>query len=164
MSSDLFIKTGTYDPRKRFNFTNIWDKDFTFYWAKIPITVKPGETVQLKHHLAVLATTQLVDTIMGEEIKKEEDAVKAKTDNYHYRSPRAGSIGVPAARKVYEDKILKEIPVEQGNDAELQVIRSQLAEEIKRDLAGENSPAITKGSDIGLTDVKAFEEINLPHK
>jgi hypothetical protein len=41
------------------------------------------------------------------------------------------------------------------------VIRSELAETLKRDLAGENSPSITKMSDLGV-DAKAFEEINLP--
>lgn len=163
MSSNLWVKQGIYDPTKRFSFTNITDKPFSFSWGGTPIVIKAGETVELRHHLAVLATTKLVDQIMQGEIKDEEEKMKLETKNPYYRSPRAISMGVPAAREPYEKKILKELPPKNDSDAQLQVIRSEIKEELVRDLKQENSPAISKTSDLGVTATE-FEEINMPHK
>lgn len=163
MSSNLWVKQGIYDPSKRFSFKNITTEPFTFTWAKQPITVKAGETVELPHHLAVLATTQLVDNIMNKEIREEEEKVKAETKNAYYRSPRAASLGVPAAREVWEKQIVRELsPSEsQVTESQMGVIRTELAETLTRDIKAENSPAITKVSDLGV-NAKAFEDINLP--
>jgi sirohydrochlorin ferrochelatase len=163
MSSNLWVKQGIYDPTKRFLFTNITSEPFTFTWGKSPITVKAGEVIELPHHLAVLATTALVDQIMNKEIKEEEDKMKLETKNPYYRSPRGSSLGIPAAREPYEKKICRELERSESKVTESQmgVIRTELAETLKRDLAGENSPKITKMSDLGV-DAKAFEEINIP--
>lgn len=161
MSSNLWVKQGIYDPTRRFAFTNIDVVPFTFSWAKTPITVKVGETVELPHHLAVLATTQLVDKIMLDEINAKTEKLRAI--NPMYIAPnQAGSLGVPAAREPYETKILKELPKRDDGDAQLNIIRSQFKEEMSRDLKAENSPHITKASEIGVTNINEFEGINLP--
>ena len=165
MSSNLWVKQGIYDPTKRFAFTNITKEVFTFTWGKTPITVKPDETVELPHHLAVLATTQLVDIIMQKDIKEEEDRMKIETKNAYYRSPRASSLAVPAVREVWESKIVKELKPNESKLSESQrgVLRSELKDNLIKDMKAENSPSIEKISDLGIS-AKAFEEINLPEK
>lgn len=162
MSSNLTVKQGIYDPTRRFEFTNISDKDFTFAWGGTPIKIKAGEKVELPHHLAVLATGRLVDQIMSDEIKVEEDRMKVETRNPYFRSQKGGSLGVPAAREPYETKILKELAPRTDTDSAFQVIRAQKTEELMRDLKQENSPTITKMSDVGVGGVKEFEGVNLP--
>lgn len=164
MSSDIWVKQGIYDPTKRFSFKNITSEPFTFTWGKSPITVKPNETIELPHHLAVLATTQLVDQIMSQEIKEEEDKMKIETRNPYYRSQRGLSVGIPSARKPYEDKICKELTRTESKitESQLGVIRTELTETLTRDLKAENSPVITKISEVGMSTPAAFEGINLP--
>ena len=159
----MWVKQGIYDASKRFSFTNITSEPFTFTWGKSPITVKAGEVVELPHHLAVLATTKLVDQIMNGEIKTEEDKMKVETKNPYYRSPRASSLGVPAAREPYENKICKELTRNESKitESQLGVIRQELAETLTNDMKATKAPPISKMSDIGL-DSKAFEGVNLP--
>jgi hypothetical protein len=169
MSSFLDLKTGIYDPTKRFAFTNIGKDDFTFTWGKVPIKVAAGETVELPHYLAVLATQNLVDKIMIEEIREKEAKVREETRNPLYRA-RTSSLGVPAARKPYEDKILKELAAKTGNDAQLNVIRAKLAEEITRDLKAEPAEKISAISQvmpvtaeqIADNTLGEFADINIP--
>ena len=161
----MWVKDGIYDPTKRFSFTNITSEPFTFTWGKSPITVNAGEVIELPHHLAVLATTALVDKIMNQEIKEEEDKIKADTKNPYYRSPRGISLAVPSAREPYENKICRELSRNESKISESQmgVLRTELKENLIKDLKGETSPSITKVSDLGVT-AKEFEEINLPQK
>jgi hypothetical protein len=163
MSSNFDVKQGIYDPTKRFAFTNITTEPFTFTWGKTPITVKAGETIELPHHLAVLATKQLVDLVMMKEVKEEEDKVKLETKNPYFRSQHGSSLGIPAAREVWEKKIVKELTPSESKISESQmgVIRSELKDTLTRDLKAENSPTISKVSDVGMTK-QAFEDINLP--
>lgn len=164
MSSNIWVKNGIYDPSKRFAFTNITDESFTFTWAKRPITVAPHETVELPHHLAVLATTDLVDRIMLKEAQVK--TIEQQRLNPGYKAPnQAGSLGVPAARDPWEKKILKELPPRDDNDAQLQVTRARITEELQRDLAKENSPHITNMSEVigaSSANMSEFEGINLP--
>lgn len=162
MSSNIWLKDGIYDPTKRFAFTNIDSEPFTFTWGGKPITVKAGETVELRHHLAVLATTRLVDKIMMDE--QNAKTAEMKKINPMYLAPnQAGSLGVPAARAPYEAKVLRELPPREDNDAQLNVIRAELKDELQKDLSGEKAPPITKMSDLGVSGLKEFEDINLPN-
>jgi len=108
MSSFLDKKTGIYDPSKRYGFKNITDKPFTFSWGNQPITVKAGEEIEVPEHYALLATKKIVDQIMMEEVAAEEAKMRAELKDPYWRSPKGISIGIPAARKVYEDKVLRE--------------------------------------------------------
>lgn len=160
MSSNLWVKNGVYDPTRRFAFTNITSEEFTFKWGDSPIKVKAGETLELPHHLAVLATTRLVDNIMNKEINEEEVKMRAETRNPHYRSPRGLSPGIPAAREPYETKILRELKPDETkiSESQLGVIRSELKETLVKDMKAEPAPSISK-----LTVAnKEFEDINLP--
>lgn len=160
MSSNLWLKSGVYDPTRQFEFTNITNEPFVFKWNNKPITVAAGEKVQLPHHLAVHATTMLVDKIMLDEVHAEEEKTKLETRNPYFRSARGIMIGIPAKREPYENKILRELDKKSGTDAELQVIR--IREEILNDLKAEPAKKIEKMSDLGISSLKEFEDINLP--
>lgn len=164
MSSNLDVKQGIYDPTKRFEFKNITDKEFIFYWNSTPIKVQAGEAIELPHHLAVLATKNIVDLIMNTEVRAEEAKVRAEKNNPYWQSPKALGLGVPAIRETVEKQVLRELSRSESKITESQmgIIRSELKETLVKDLKGENSPTITKMSDIGVTDVKAFEDINMP--
>lgn len=168
MSSNFSVKDRMYDPTKRFAFTNITDKPFTFTWDSRPITVEIGETVELPEYLAVLATAKIVDEIMTAEIKAEEDIIKKDTRDPYYRSPRANSLAVPAARKPYEDKVVKELAPHKNNDARMQVIRASLTDEIKKDLNAKPASAISGIGDLGFKSaeqgLKEFADISVTPK
>lgn len=138
MSSDLWLREGVYNPLRRFSFTNISDEDFYIVWGKARVKVAPKETVELPHHLAVKSTTELVDKIMiGEQYAKLEKIRETRPD-YLY-PPGAGMLGVPAARKPYEDKILKELPMKDDTATKLQVLR--MKEEIESDIKRSSQPS-----------------------
>lgn len=135
MANSFLEPNGLYDPSKRFAFTNITDEDLISLWAKIPIKVKAHETIEIGpatpiigvgHALAIKMTNELVDKIIMNEAKLDE--LKHPNEPY-YRSNIALTAGVPAARKVYEDKILRELEVGEDSPA-IQAMRSQLKEEI----------------------------------
>ena len=137
-NSFLEVTTGLYDKTKRFGFTNILDEDFTSYWDGDPITVPAHTTIELSnttpiigagHVLAVKMTKELVDKIMIEQIKVEDVEMKQKTNNPYAVSPKAGSLGVPGARKYWEDQILVEYdPIKDPNA--VKILQKQIIKEI----------------------------------
>ena len=142
MTSLLTLKDGIYDPRRRFAFTNITAEPFTFSWGGVPTTVKPHQTIEVAHHIAVLATTKLCDQIMLGDIKRDEETYKAAHPNEPYfRSPRSGSIGVPMARKPIEDKILRELKVDEESP-EVSMMRAQMKEQLMADLNAEKTAPV----------------------
>lgn len=145
MSSNLWVKNGVYDPTKRFAFTNITEEVFTFKWDGRPITVPAGATVELPHHLAILATTDLVDKIMQGIANDDETAQRKKTGNMYYRSPKGAMLGVPAAREVWETKILVELEPNMESP-QIALIKAQLVEELKKDLTQQPAARVSKMS------------------
>lgn len=143
MSSNLSVKNGIYDPSKRFAFTNITDRDFTFHWGGNPITVKPKDTVEMPHHLAVLATGKLVDQIMLGEAREDELTMRAANKDPYWRSPKGISVGVPAAREPYETKILRELAPDEENP-QTAIMRAKMREELQRDLSAENAAPVSR--------------------
>lgn len=143
MSSYLTVKNGIYDPSKRFAFTNVTDKDFVFSWGGNPITVKPKDTVEMPHHLAVLATTKLVDQIMLGEARQDELTMRKENKDPYWRSPKGISVGVPEARKPYEDKILRELQPDEENP-QFAIQRARMKEELLRDLSAEKAEPVSK--------------------
>jgi len=141
MSSLIGKEEGLYNPTLRFAFTNITTEDFHTSWGGNPIVVKAGETVELPHHLADKFTDQLVDQIMIGEAKLDE--VKYYQENRNaapntYRAPNM--LGVPAARKVWEDKIVRQLAVDEESP-QMQVMRAQIREQLESDLKAETSTA-----------------------
>ena len=130
MPKSFLEVNGVYDPSRRFAFTNITEEPFTSHWDSRPITVPKGATVELPHHLAVKMTTELVDKIMMDEAKLDE----VQKNEPFYRSPKGMSVGVPAARKPWEDKILRELALDEESPA-VQVMRTQIREELMRDMS-----------------------------
>lgn len=163
MSSLIGKESGIFDPTKRFAFTNISDKDFVSAWGGSPITVPAGETVELPHHLANKFTDELVDAIMQGEAKMDE--VEYYKNNpgaapNSYRSPKGSSLGVPAARKFWEDQIVRELAVDEESP-EIQVMRAKIKEEILADLSQEKSSepvqvptSLTEFAELGAPEVK----------
>ncbi len=132
MSSFLDVKEGLYDPSKRFAFTNITDEPFVSAWDGQPITVQPSQTIELTHHLAVKFTGELVDKIMIGSAKMDE----LQKNQPYFRSPHGSSLGVPAARKVWEDQILRELQVDEESP-EIQIMRAKIREEVMNDMKAE---------------------------
>lgn len=136
MSSNIEVKNGIYDATKRFAFTNIRDTDFTFKWDGKPITVKAGQTIELPHHLAVLATLQLTDEIMIKGFKESNpDPLKP--------APNGTALGVPAARAYYEEKILRELEVDEESP-QVTIMRMQIKEELEKDLAKQKGKPVER--------------------
>jgi hypothetical protein len=161
MPKSFLEVNGVYQPGLRFAFTNISDENFTSYWDKVPIIVKPHETIEISditplpgramgHNLAIKMTTELVDKIMINEIKMDE---VAKNQPY-YRSPQASSLGVPGARKPWEDKILREMEPDEESPAIL-MMKKQLKEEI---LSGGQAEASKEPVSVP-TSISEFSEI-----
>jgi len=140
MSSNLTLKEGIYDPTRQFAFTNITDNEFVSAWGGSPIKVKAHQTITLPHHLAVKLTIELVDKIMSEELKVVHDANRAKDPNWK-AGQGAGSMGIPAIRKVWEDKILRELEIDEERP-EIQILRSQIKEQLLNDMSQEKAKSV----------------------
>ncbi len=126
---------GLYNPALRFAFTNITSEPFTSKWGGVPINVSSLETIEISnntpipgagHALAVKMTKELVDKIMIDDVKMDE--LKANTP--YFRSPKGPSLGVPAARKVWEDKILRELNSDEESPSII-AMRKRLLSEIE---------------------------------
>lgn len=156
LMSHLVGKTeGLFNPLLKFAFTNITEEDFTSAWNGVPITVKAGQTVSLPHHLANKLTDELVNLIMIGAVKTNEVEYYKRNPNTApnmYRAP--SSLGVPAARKVWEDKIVRQLAVDEESP-EIQVMRAQIKEELERDIAAK--PA--KGAPKVPASAEEFAEI-----
>lgn len=132
---------GVYNPLLRFAFTNITQEDFVSAWDGNPVTVRPGETVEVPEYLAVKFTGELVDKIMLQDVKLNEVNYYKQNPNAAantYRAPN--SVGVPAARKPWEDKIIQQLEVDEES-SQVQVYRAQLKAELSADLKAETSTA-----------------------
>lgn len=125
-----------FNPAWRFAWTNITDEVFTSHWNKEPIIVQPHQTIELPHHLAVKMTKELVDKIMMNEAKMDE----LEKNQPYYRSPKGASLGVPAARQVWEEQIVRQMEVDEQSP-EMQMMKIQIKEELQRDMAQENAEA-----------------------
>lgn len=143
MSSYLTVKNGIYDPSKRFAFTNISSTDFTFSWGGKPITVKTGDVVEMPHHLAVLATGKLVDQIMMGIAREDEIKMRLENKDPYWRSPKGISVGIPEARKPYEDKVLRELAPDEENP-QTAMMRASMREQLMHDLSAEKAQTIDK--------------------
>lgn len=142
---DLLHPSGLYNPALRFAFTNVTKEDFTSYWSGQPIKIKAGQSVELTHHLAVKLTKELVDKIMQEEAKLDEEVYYKNNPNTApnlYRSSKGLSLGIPAARKPYEDSVCRLLAHDEESP-ETQVLRAELRAEIMANMNQEpsHSPA-----------------------
>ena len=164
-NSFLFPTGGLFNKSLRFAFTNITDEVFTSEWDKVGVTVKPHETIEISvstpimnvgHALAIKMTGELVDKIMMGEAKMDEVSYYKNNPGAvmnSYRSPKGSSLGVPAARKVWEDKILKELAI----DEESPVIQS-IREELKKEIASEGDLNRTKEAPVP-TSINEFADL-----
>jgi hypothetical protein len=169
MPNSFLEPEGLFNPALRFAFTNITDDVFVSYWDKIPITVKPHETIEIGpttpivgvgHALAVKMTGELVDKIMINLAKMDELNHK---DIPYYRSPDGTAMGVPAARQVWEVKILRELKSDEDSPS-LQSLRNQLKEEIlsRGDAHREPAPIMPKSIEEFADLTKKPEEVKKP--
>ncbi len=133
-------QSGTYDPTLRAAFTNITEEPFDIVWGgEVITTVKPNETVELNHHLVVKCVKELVDKIMIANAKLNEVEFYKNNPNVAANVYRAPSmLGIPAARKVWEDKIARRL--EAGEESpQVKLMRAQIKEELLKDLNAQPS-------------------------
>lgn len=136
--SSFLDKEGIYTPGKRFAFTNISTSKFTSKWNGIPVSVEPGEAIEVSDTtpfpgsgmgecLALKLTRELTDQIMLGQAAAPSLAEKDPT----YSSPLGHLVGVPAARKPVEDAILSEL----GDEDSLakRILEKQKADELIND-------------------------------
>lgn len=147
---------GITTPGLRYAFTNITTEDFVSHWNKVPISIKAGETIEVSdatplpgtgmgQTLAIKMTGELVDRIIIGSAKLDEVSYYKNNPGAalnSYRSPKPTSLMVPAARKEYEDQILKQLSVDEESPA-MQAMRQQVMDSIQ---AGTENP----GEQVGL--------------
>lgn len=139
MSGILARNQGVYNNAARYKVTNITREVFVTYWGKNPVTLQPGQTVSVPQYLANKMVDEMVDKIMIDGVKQAEVDYYQRNPNAEINRFRApSSLGVPAARKVWEDKILEELPIEEGS-TEAQLLRLQIKEELEHDIKAEPS-------------------------
>lgn len=131
MSSNLTKKDGIYDPTKRGAFTNWSNEDFFGTWGGETITIAAGKTVTLPEHLAIKFTQEFVDREMvKEEMEKFVPSQKWPT----YAESERTMVGIPSARTPYETRTLKWL-ARSDESPEMQLLRMQVFEEVKRDFS-----------------------------
>lgn len=161
----LFIRQGIYNPMLKFAWTNITEEQFISAWNGEPIKIPAGHTVELPHHLAAKLTKELVDKIMIGNAKLTEIEYYQKNQNAMpntYRAP--SSLGVPAARKIWEDQICHLMAPDEESP-QTQLMRIKIKEELLRDLKAEpssgspldNAPKLTEFADLTTTHEKTIE-------
>lgn len=147
-----------FNPARKFAFTNITEEDFVSAWNGTPITIKAGQTVELPHHLANKMVDELVDKIMIGEAKLDEVAMLEKNPSQPLpRSNKGMSLGVPAVRKVWEDKIVKELVVD-PEEPQFKILASQVKAELEADMSRE------PGGDVSNVVVNKDEFADLTKK
>lgn len=149
-TQDTLHPEGLFNPLLRFAFTNITEEPFISAWDGNPITVSAGATVELTHHLAVKMTKELTDKIMIGQAKLDALAKGLTGAN----TPRTGNLGVPAARKVWEDKICRELKVDEESP-QVQILRAQIKSEMLADMKAEPS----SGAPIMPSSIEEFAEL-----
>jgi len=137
---DILHPEGVYNPTLRFAWTNITEEPFSIMWdGAIVSTVGKNQTVELPQYLAVTATKALVDKIMIGNAKLDEITHYKNNPNVLPNMYRASSsLGVPAARKVWEDQICRVLEQDEESP-QIQVMRAEIREQLKADLSAESS-------------------------
>lgn len=154
----LYIRQGIYNPMLKFAFTNITEETFTSAWGGEPIVIPAGHTVELPHHLAAKLTKELVDKIMIGNAKLNEVEFYNKNANAMpntYRAP--SSLGVPGARKVWEDQIVHLMAPDEESP-QTQLMRIKIKEELMRDLQAE--PSTGSPLDNAPASLDEFADLN----
>lgn len=158
----LYLRQGVYNPLLRFAFTNIAESELVSAWNSEPIKIPAGRTVELPHHLAAKLTKELVDSIMIGNAKLNEIEFYKNNQNAMpntYRAP--SSLGVPAARLVWEEKICRLLAPEEESP-ETQLMRIKIKEELLHDLKAE--PSSGSPLDNAPKSIKEFADLEVKDK
>ncbi len=115
--------------------------------------------------MAILATHKLVDQIMGKLAQEDTERLRKEMRDHTARSPLGIAMGVPSARKPYEDKILRELKIDEQSP-QMQVLRAQVKDQIISDITnGQKPPEPIETAISGLAQMgnptapKEFSEI-----
>ncbi len=158
----LYIRQGIYNPLLKFAFTNITEEEFVSAWGGEPIKIPAGQSVELTHHLAAKLTKELVDKIMIGNAKLDEVTFYKNNPGVQINTYRANSsLGVPAARKVWEDQICHLMAPDEESP-QTQLMRIKIKEELMRDLQAE--PASGSPLDLAPTSIGEFADLNGNHQ
>lgn len=160
LQSLLYIRQGIYNPLLRFSFTNITEEEFISAWNSEPIKIPAGVTVELTHHLAAKLTRELVDKIMIGNAKINEIEFYKNNPNVQMNTYRASSsLGVPGARKIWEDQICRLLAPDEESP-QTQLMRIKIREELMRDLKAEPS----SGSPLDNASISVEEFADLSNR
>lgn len=129
---------GTYDPEKRFIFTNWSDEDFTHTIDGRPVTIKAHDMREFGHFEAYL----LCKYFVTREMLKMADGIPTKPyEESKEKQAATFAINNPDMRKPFEDKTLTEIGAGERSPLE-QIIETRLRKELgmsNANLAGKNT-------------------------
>lgn len=144
-----------YDNSQRYRFTNIDDEEFIGMWdGRIFVTVPAGRSVTLPEAQAITYAKALCTRVM---LKEEKSKFVPNMREATWEESQKTRTGVPMARDPYEKRILQKL--EQNEDTpELQVLRSEIREELLHDMQAQVSMDAPRGpaalSDLSLVKDK----------
>ncbi len=103
-----------------------------------------------------VATTKLVDKIMISKYKQEEESgINVTKDGRH----KFGlSLGVPAARKVYEDQIVRELQVDEESP-QIAILRSQIRDQVMADIENGSKKSAPVESVVASVGLENFSNV-----
>lgn len=142
MSYSTLDKEGLYDQTQRYKFTNIDDEEFIGMWnGKLFVTVPKGASVTLPESQAINFAKALCDRVMR---KEEKAKFVPNMREQRWEESERTRVGIPMARKPYESQILQKINQDEETP-EMQVMRSQVREELMRDMSAQVNTESPKG-------------------
>ena len=164
MSGIIDKKAGIFNNAQRYSVTNILEEDMNFTWGGNPFSIPAGKTVSLPEYLANSVLDQIVDKILRDKMKKNEEDYYQRNPNAEinrYRSPNF--LSNANERKAIEEQICKPLALEKGS-TEAQLLAMQIKEELEHDLKQEVStgspviPVSAVGS-FSADSMKEFAEL-----
>jgi len=129
-----------FDNTQRYRFTNIDDEPFVGMWdGREFVNVPAGASVTLPEAQAITYAKELCTRVM---FKEEKEKFVPNMREASWEESQKSRVGIPLARDPYEKRILQKL--ETGDETpELQAMRSEMREELMRDLSAkvETAPA-----------------------
>lgn len=143
MPSYLSKGSGTYDPGKRYAFTNITEDPFPIKWnSRIVKIVQPHETIEISDAtpypgpgngdcIARTKAAELTTAIILGEARIATEKLGNLVDK-SYVSPVGTRAGIPEARKPYEDRILQELPSSENEETLSQMKADEILSDMRK--------------------------------
>ena len=143
-----------YDNSQRYRFTNIDDEPFVGLWdGREFVTVPSGGSVTLPEAQAITYAKELCTRVM---FKEEKEKFIPNMREATWEESQKTRVGIPMARKPYEDRILQHLELN-DETPEVQAMRSEMREQLMRDLNAQVSTDAPKGP-AALKDLNVLKD------